>query len=114
MHRFWQNIGFLCRSRWWLLGHGRVWGLIFINKKLTYINNDNDNKIIGYADASYAEEKDRKSITGFCFKRFGGVITWRTKKQNLVTKSSTEAEYVAISTASDEVLWLQKLVKDIH
>jgi hypothetical protein len=87
-----------------------------INKKLTYINNDNDNdnKIIGYADASYAEEKDRKSITGFCFKRFGGVITWRTKKQNLVTKSSTEAEYVAISTASDEVLWLQKLVKDIH
>jgi hypothetical protein len=78
--------------------------------KLTYTKLNNENNLTGYVDASYAEDaKSRKSITGYTFLKSGAAITWKSKKQDIVTLSSTEAEYVALSTAAQESLWLIKL-----
>jgi len=86
--------------------------------KLNY-NKDNDNinnsKLVGYSDASYAEDKkNRKSITGYTFMKNGGAISWRSKKQSITTLSSTEAEYVALTMTAQECLWLIKLQNEIE
>ena len=43
----------------------------------------------------------------------GNLISWRTKKQSPVAKSSTEAEIVALSQATQECLWLRRLLSDL-
>jgi hypothetical protein len=45
----------------------------------------------------------RKSTTGYVYLVGGGVITWMSKKQSVVTMSSTDVEYVALSEAGHEV-----------
>jgi len=44
----------------------------------------------------------------------GGPITWKSKKQALVTLSTTEAEYYALGVAGQEAVWLQQLCKELH
>ena len=66
-----------------------------------------------YVDADWAgDHHDRKSNTGFVF-NLGGPISWCARKQQCVTLSSTEAEYVALSEACRELLWLLKLMSDV-
>src|SRR3990167_440588 len=65
------------------------------NMKLTY---DKKERIVGFSDASYAEDKiDRKSTSGYVFMMNGGAISWRSGKQKIVTLSSMESEYVAVN-----------------
>ena len=72
-------------------------------------------QLLGYADADWASDSsDRKSNSGFIFKLCGGTISWASRKQQCVTLSSTEAEYVALSEATQEVLWLKRLLNDLH
>ena len=42
------------------------------------------------------------------------LISWRCKKQDRVSKSSTEAEYHAMSTACSEIVWLRGLLEELH
>ena len=66
-----------------------------------------------YVDADWAgDHQDRKSNSGFVF-NLGGPISWCARKQQCVTLSSTEAEYVAMSEACRELLWLLKLMSDV-
>jgi len=66
----------------------------------------------GYSDASYAEEKDAKSASGYVFKQAGAAITWRSTKQELVAQSSMEAEYIALAEAVKEAIWIRKLQQE--
>lgn len=72
-----------------------------------------EESLIGFADADWAGDKDRKSTTGFFFKVFGSVICWSTRKQTTVALSSTEAEYVALASASMKLVWLKNLLADL-
>jgi hypothetical protein len=67
----------------------------------------------GYADADGSMNKDRKALTGYAFLIDGGAISWCTKKQEIIALSTTEAEYVAITHASKEALWLHTLIKEL-
>lgn len=83
--------------------------------KLYMHSDDSNQQLYGYADSSYAEDRiDRKSMSGYLFKFFGALISWSTRKQQCVTVSSTEAEYVALTEATKEGLWLKKLLKDFN
>jgi hypothetical protein len=44
----------------------------------------------------------------------GGVVSWKSAKQNIVATSSTEAEYIASSEAAKEALWIRRLLAEIH
>ena len=71
--------------------------------------------LAGYTDSDYARDiNDRKSTTGWIFTFNGSPISWASKKQNLVTRSSMEAEFVAGSMASVEGIWLIRLGKDFQ
>lgn len=69
--------------------------------------------LTAFADASFAPLGDRKSQTGGIIKLSGSPVSWFSKKQDTVAKSTTEAEYIALSTVADEVIWLQELMKEL-
>jgi hypothetical protein len=67
-----------------------------------------------YADADWAgDPTDRRSTTGYCFLLGSSLISWRSKKQSVVARSSTEAEYRALADATSELLWLRWLLADM-
>ncbi|KAG7585659.1 Ribonuclease H-like superfamily [Arabidopsis thaliana x Arabidopsis arenosa] len=70
-------------------------------------------ELVGYCDADYAgDTKDRRSTTGYCTFIGGNLVTWRSKKQKVVSLSSAEAEYRAMRKLTTELMWLKALLKD--
>jgi hypothetical protein len=68
----------------------------------------------GYSDASYGENSiDRKSTGGYVFMMNGAAISWCSRKRDIVTLSSTEAEYVSLTDSFKEALWYRGLIKDL-
>ncbi|KAL0550370.1 hypothetical protein IC582_014879 [Cucumis melo] len=68
----------------------------------------------GYSDADWAgDPTDRRSTTGYCFYLGDSLISWRSKKQSVVSRSSTESEYRALADATAELLWLRWLLADM-
>ena len=79
---------------------------------LIYSAKDNNTQIVGYADADWAGDVNtRKSTSGYAFQIGGSTISWMSKRQSTVALSTTEAEYVALSTATQEAIWLRSLLK---
>uniref|UniRef100_A0A2N9GWD9 Integrase catalytic domain-containing protein n=1 Tax=Fagus sylvatica TaxID=28930 RepID=A0A2N9GWD9_FAGSY len=67
-----------------------------------------------YADADWAgDPTDRRSTTNCCFLLGSFLISWCSKKQSVVARSSTEAEYRALADATSELLWLRWLLADM-
>jgi hypothetical protein len=71
-------------------------------------------QLIGYCDSDWGNDNtDRRSIGGYVHLLAGGAISWKSKKQNTVALSSTEAEYMATTQAAKEAIWLRQLLKDL-
>ena len=83
-------------------------GLEFNASNQTAVN------VTGFTDADWgADVTERKSTSGYTFTVCGGLVSWRSKRQEIVALSSTEAEYIALSLAAQEVVWLKSFVKDL-
>ena len=71
--------------------------------------------LIGYSDANWAGDlDDRKSTSGYVFKMSGAAISWMSKKQTCVALSTAEAEYMALSMAAQESIWLECLLSNME
>lgn len=67
-------------------------------------------ELVGFVDADWASDTiDRRSYTGFCFMKSGSAISWESKKQRTVALSSCESEYMALSEACREAIYLKNL-----
>jgi hypothetical protein len=85
-----------------------------ISTDTAYIIDHKEPDFFGATNALYADYKaTRKSLQGYIFFLFGGPIDWKATLQRCVTKSTTEAELVAASSAGTELLWWWRLFKDI-
>lgn len=74
----------------------------------------NGSDIVGYCDSNYGGDVgDRRSTTGYTFLIGGGAVSWCSKRQPTVATSTTEAEYMALSAAAKEAMWLRKIQGDI-
>ncbi|XP_039117464.1 secreted RxLR effector protein 161-like [Dioscorea cayenensis subsp. rotundata] len=72
-------------------------------------------KLLGYSDNDWGgSQDDRKSTSGWVFSLGSGVIAWCSKKQSITALSSTEAEYISLTAATCEVVWLRRLLEDLN
>lgn len=68
-----------------------------------------------YTDADFANcTDDRRSYSGYVATFAGNVISWRSKKQQTVSTSTTEAEYRALFEGTQEAVWLRYLLKSLN
>ncbi|UYV68001.1 hypothetical protein LAZ67_5002755 [Cordylochernes scorpioides] len=71
--------------------------------------------LIGFYDADFAGNLDtRKSTTRYVFMLNNEPISWCSQKQNCVSLSTTESEYIAASEATKEAIWLRQHLRELH
>ncbi|KAL9830518.1 putative RNA-directed DNA polymerase [Arabidopsis thaliana] len=77
-------------------------------------NKNTDCKLRAYSDSDHAGcHASRRSTGGFCTFLGNNLISWSSRKQPTVAKSSTEAEYRAMSETASEITWIVNLLKDL-
>lgn len=70
--------------------------------------------MIAYSDADWAGCPDsRRSTSGYCVFLGDSLISWSSKRQNTVSRSSAEAEYRGVANAVAETMWLRNLFIDL-
>ena len=71
--------------------------------------------LIGFSDSDWGSLEDRRSMTGYCFQlsKNGPLISWKSRKQPTVALSTCEAEYMALSAATQEAKFLTQLLVDM-
>jgi hypothetical protein len=68
----------------------------------------------GYSDSDWAEDRnDRKSIGAYTFLLANAAISWSSRKQHVVSLSSTEAEYIALSQAATQAAWYHSFLREV-
>ncbi|GAA0139391.1 transmembrane signal receptor [Lithospermum erythrorhizon] len=76
--------------------------------------NEMKGELAAYTDSDYAgDSDDRRSTSGYVFLIGSGSIAWSSKKQPIVTLSTTEAEYVAASYCVCQALWMKRILEEI-
>ncbi|XP_073281948.1 secreted RxLR effector protein 161-like [Primulina huaijiensis] len=79
---------------------------------LWYTKETNTN-LVGFSDADWAGNLDnRKSTTGGCFYLGNNLVSWYSRKQNCVSLSTAESEYVAAASCCSQLLWMNQMIKD--
>jgi hypothetical protein len=89
----------------------RIWQYLKANTELGLVYRQNGNStLIGYVDASYANAEGARSMSGYGFMLADALISWVSQRQPVVALSTAEAEYVAVTSAAQEVVWLKLLL----
>ena len=78
------------------------------------VHTEAPNRMAGFVDADYGGDLDmRRSTTGYVFVLNGGPISWRSSLQAITALSTTESEYIGISEAAKEAMWLKGLAQEM-
>lgn len=68
----------------------------------------------GFVDSDFAGDQDtRRSTTGYVFMVGSTAVSWVSRLQKIVTLSTTEAEYVAVTEAAKEMIWLKGFLEEL-
>ncbi|GKD61015.1 ribonuclease H-like domain-containing protein [Tanacetum coccineum] len=67
-----------------------------------------------FSDADWAKcPKTRKSMSGFCLYLCSNLVSWKSKKQATISRSSAESEYRCLTSTTCEIIWVVKILKDL-
>jgi len=91
----------------------RIFRYLKGTKDLWLSYGEQQRELLGYADADGSMAEDRRAVSGYAFLIHGGAISWSAKRQEIVSLSTTESEYVAATSAAKEALWLHSLITQL-
>lgn len=77
------------------------------------LGGSDDTHLLGYSDADGMSNEDRHAISGYVF-LIGGAVSWSSKRQEIVSLSTVEAEYVALTHATKEAIWLRNFLTEVY
>lgn len=73
-----------------------------------------EKELLAFVDSDCAGDvEDRKSKSGYVFLLSSGAVSWSSKKQPIVTLSTTEAEFVAAAACACQVVWMRRILKKL-
>uniref|UniRef100_A0A3Q7GPN1 Reverse transcriptase Ty1/copia-type domain-containing protein n=1 Tax=Solanum lycopersicum TaxID=4081 RepID=A0A3Q7GPN1_SOLLC len=79
------------------------------------LSSDKDDSLNAFCDFDWAScAVTRKSITGYCVKLGKSLVSWKSKKQETMSMSTTEAEYRSMASAVAEIILLVGLLKEMN
>lgn len=84
----------------------------FVSRFIAMPNFFNDNQYLSNADWT-GDASDRRSHGGFTVYYGGNLVSWQSKKQAIVTRSSTEVEYKSLADATSEALWVSTVLQEL-
>lgn len=85
-----------------------------INLSLFFPGYQEHDGVQAFADADWAGDAvTRKSTSGYIIQLFGYTVLWQTRRQNSVSLSTAEAEYISLSEACSDVMWTLYILKDL-
>lgn len=105
--KFSQNPGII---HWNALKH--VYAYLKYTQDYWLSSGGQQSKITGYLDAD-GMSQDRHAISGYVFMLNGGAVSWSSKRQDMISLSTTEAEYIALTHAAKEAIWFRNLLSKI-
>uniref|UniRef100_A0A3Q7EGE5 Reverse transcriptase Ty1/copia-type domain-containing protein n=1 Tax=Solanum lycopersicum TaxID=4081 RepID=A0A3Q7EGE5_SOLLC len=81
---------------------------------MVYFFHGSSTLLHGYSDSDWVGDiDDRNSTTGFTIFLGSHLISWASRKQRAVSRSSTEAKYRALAAATSEMTWIEHLIREI-
>ena len=73
-----------------------------------------DDELLAFTDSDYVGDmEDRKSTSGYVFLMSLGAVSWCSKKQPIVSLSTTEAEFVAAAVCACQRVWMKRILKEL-
>lgn len=78
-----------------------------------YKRNGNE-KLVAYSDSDYAGDlDDRRSTSGYSFMLSNGAVSWSSKKQPVVSLSTTEAEFISAAACACQAVWMRRILEKL-
>ena len=112
VHKLSQHCHQPCVRHW--KGVQQIFRYLRFSRGLTLSYGQDQQRLSGYSDADFASDiADRKSTMGYVFTLGGTAITWASRKQQAISTSTTEAEYVGLCNAAKEAVWIRNFLRDI-
>ena len=96
-------------KHWLAVQHVRRYLRSTIDVVLTFIGSGNESVVDVYSDADFANGVSLKSVSGMVLRMYGTCVFWRSKRQDIIAGDTTEAELIAMSSATNEFLWIKQL-----
>jgi hypothetical protein len=79
------------------------------------LHRSSTHSLVAYSDADWAGCPDtRRSTSGFCMYLGDNLISWSSRRQTTVSRSSAEAEYRAVATCVAESCWVRQILQELH
>ena len=85
-----------------------------IDVVLTFNGSGNESVVDVYCDANFANGVSLKSVSGMVLRMYGNCVFWRSKRQDIIARDTTEAELIAMSSATNGLMWIKQLCTDLN